>query len=512
MNAGGPLSTELLVDQEELLAARVTDREAILNPEALAFLSRLHHEFDMRRLDLLEQRRQCQEDLDAGRVPDFLAETADVRRASWRVAAAPRDLQDRRVEFVAPADQDMMPDMSRLGATVFVADLEDGMSPMWRNVIVAQKNLIDATLSADRDAALIVRPRGLHLLEKHVLVDGVPMSAALFDFGLHFFHNARVLIEQGSGPYYSIAKMESRLEARLWNDIFVFAEEVSGIPRGSVRATAVIETVGAAFEMEEILYELREHASGLSASCTSYVFGFIRAFRHREALVLAPQRQICAAAPFLRSYLDLMVRTCHRRGAHAIGDEQGVEAQQGFDGTQVRDVSAATRARAQFDAVLGDAPHQKHAARDDIRIAARDLLDPRIKGASITRPDITRAVESSIRYFTAWLAGQARVSINGHVADTAHAEVERAQLWQWRRHEAVIDSANAYGDATADAQPARVTADVYREIRNETVAFLRAGADADTTRIEAATELLDRLVLSSDFMPYLTLPAYRDLA
>ena len=500
------MATQLLIEQADARPVGANDGARVLAADAFAFVTRLHREFDNRRLDLLEQRRQRQEDIDAGAMPDFLAETSDVRRAEWRVAPSPRDLQDRRVEISGPAaDVGFVASALRSGAMVFMADLEDSLSPTWENVVAAQRNLYDAVRTkAEGDAALIVRPRGLHLVEKHVLVDGKPVSASLFDFALYFHHNARTLMDSGSGPYYYLPKLENRLEARWWSDVFAFAEVDLGIPRGTIRATVLIETIHAAFEMDEILYELRGYASGLNAGRWDYIFSFIKTFRHRPELVLPDCAQVTMTAPFMSCCADLLLHTCHRRGAHAIGGQP----QNGFDGTCTSDLAEVVEARAHFDAILGDAPHQKHVKRDVVRVAARDMLDPRVPGAHITKRAIENNVDVALRYMSAWLDGRGSVEINGATEDTAAAEIARAQLWQWRRHGVPIA---ARADAP-EGGAALMSADVYRAVRDRQRKRLESDTTIPRAALNQAVELLDKLVLSSDFMPFLTLPGYRHLA
>ena len=530
------MSTQALLDTIDINGPAVAGSGQVLTQEALGFVARLHHEFEVRRRDLLEQRRQRQAEIDAGEMPDFLAATSRVRSAEWRVAAAPRDLQDRRVEITGPVDRKMMINALNSGANVFMADFEDSLSPTWQNIIEGQVNLQDAvrrTLSFtndegkryqlnDRTSTLVVRPRGWHLPEKHALVAGEQISASLFDFGLYFFHNAQELIERGSGPYFYLPKLENHLEARLWNDVFVFAQDALGVPQGTIRATVLIETILAAFEMEEILFELRDHAAGLNAGRWDYIFSFIKKFRNRSELVLPDRSQITMAVPFMSSYADLLVQTCHRRGAHAIGgmaafipsrrdahvneralqkvrEDKERESGKGFDGTWVAHPDLVPVARAQFDAMLGEAPHQKHVMRSDVHAAPRDLLNPLIDGGVVTRAGIENNVDVALRYISAWLGGLGAVAIHNLMEDAATAEISRAQLWQWRRH------------AVAVMDGGTMTDDLYREIRTEQLARTREDSTANSEHIAEAAELLDQLVLSTDFFPFLTLPGYRRL-
>ena len=403
--------------------ARAGDRfDEVLTEEALEFVAGLQREFGGRRGDLLRACEERQVRLDAGERPDFLSETRPVREADWRVTPAPADLQDRRVEITGPTDRKMMINALNSGARVFMADFEDANSPTWTNMVGGQVNLADAvrrriTLTGpdgrnyrlhDQVATLVGRPRGWHLQERHVLVDGEPVSASLFDFGLAFFHNARELLEGGSGPYFYLPKLESHLEARLWNEVFGFTEETLGLPRGSIRATVLIETVLAAFEMEEILFELREHSGGLNAGRWDYIFSVIKKFRAEPSFLLPDRAQITMTVPFMRAYTDLLVRTCHRRGAHAIGgmaayipsrrdaqaNERALaavaadkvrEASDGFDGTWVAHPDLVPTALAEFDRVLGERPHQLERTRDDVVVGADRLLDVRVPDGAVTR-------------------------------------------------------------------------------------------------------------------------------
>jgi malate synthase len=428
----------------------------------------------------------------------------------------------------------MMINALNSGARVFMADLEDATSPTWENVVSGQRNLMDGvrrTLELtspegkryqlkERIATLVVRPRGWHLDEAHVLVDGAPVSGSLFDFGLYFFHNARAALERGSGPYFYLPKMESHLEARLWNDVFVHAQEMLGIPRGTIRATVLIETIQAAFEMDEILHELREHASGLNAGRWDYLFSLIKAFRERKDMVLPDRAQLTMTVPFMRAYAQLLVKTCHRRGAHAMGgmaafipsrrDEQvnavamtkvtedkRREAGDGFDGTWVAHPDLVPVAQAEFDAVLGDRPNQKERQREDVRVAGPELIDVRIPGGEITIEGVRTNISVALQYIAAWLDGQGAVAINNLMEDAATAEISRSQLWQWRHH-----AADVSGHGT-------MTAKLYREVRDGELAALTAGAGA-SPRLGDAAELLDELVLG-DYPAFLTLPGYEKL-
>jgi malate synthase A len=523
-----------------VLGPTTPQQARVLTPEALAFVAALHRAFDPRRLALLKARGERQRRLDAGETPDFLRGTASVRAAEWRVAPAPADLDDRRVEITGPTDAKMMINALNSGARVFMADFEDATSPTWQNVVEGQANCIDAvrrTLAFTAPdgrryalnpavATLVVRPRGWHLEEAHVAVDGAPVSASLFDFGLYFFHNAQELRRRGSGPYFYLPKLESHLEARLWNDVFVAAQAALDVPRGTVRATVLIETILAAFEMEEILYELREHAAGLNAGRWDYIFSVIKKFRSRPDFVLPDRAQLTMAVPFMRAYAERLVDTCHRRGAHAIGgmaafvpsrrdaavNERAIakvredkvrESSQGFDGTWVAHPDLVPVATAVFDGVLLGAdgarkPHQKERVPESLP-AASGLLDVSIPGAQVTTAGVETNVDVALQYLEAWLRGLGAVAIHNLMEDAATAEISRAQLWQWVHT----------GARTADGTP--ITAEFYREVRDRTVRSLKQARGDAPSRLEDAATLLDELVLDAHFAEFLTIPGYRSL-
>jgi malate synthase len=496
--------------------------ERILTAEALELVAHLQRELGARRMELLERREARQRELDAGALPDFLSETRDVRDdPSWRVAEAPPDLQDRRVEITGPVDRKMVINALNSGARVFMADFEDANAPTWTNCVEGQANLIDAvehTISLDTEAksyrlnddvaTLLVRPRGWHLPEKHVLVDEEPVSASLFDFGLYMFHCAQRLRGAGSGPYFYLPKLESHLEARLWNDAFNLAQDAVGLPRGTVRATVLIETILAAFEMEEILYELREHSAGLNAGRWDYMFSVIKKFRDRPEFVLPDRPQVTMTVPFMRAYTELLVATCHRRGAHAIGgmaafipsrrdpdvnavalekvsEDKIREANDGFDGTWVAHPDLVPTAQAEFDRVLGDGPNQVARLRDDVDVSAAELLDVASTPGDVTEDGVRLNVSVGIQYIGAWLAGTGAAAINNLMEDAATAEISRSQVWQWIRHDRM--------------SRARVL-----EIEAEEMGAL--GADYDPAR-----EVFDEVALADGFTEFLTLPAYERL-
>ena len=510
------------------------DSERVLTPEALEFVARLHEEFDGRRRRLLARREARQEAIRGGALPDFLEETRQVREGSWRVAEAPADLRKRVVEITGPVDRKMMINALNSDVDVFMADFEDALSPTWANVIAGQGNCMDAVRReiefeseegkryelAEETATLVVRPRGWHLEEKNVEVGGQRVSASLFDFGLYFFHNARELLKRGSGPYFYLPKLESHLEARLWNDVFVFAQDALGLPQGSVRATVLIETILAAFEMDEILYELRDHMAGLNAGRWDYIFSAIKTFRDREDLVLPDRSAVSMDVPFMRAYTELLVQTCHKRGAHAMGgmaafipsrdpevneralekvrEDKERESRAGFDGTWIAHPALGPVARGAFEEVLGHESHQKAVLREDLRVAAEDLLALDETPGEVTREGVRLNVSVALEYLASWLGGEGAVAINNLMEDAATAEISRSQLWQWRHHQAALSDGG-----TADAA-------LYAEMRDDELERLRKdGHDAE--RLVAAAALLDALVLDDHFTGFLTIPGYEEL-
>jgi malate synthase len=504
--------------------------EEVLTAHALAFAAGLHRSFDIRRQRLLADRAERQARFDAGELPDFLPNTAHVRAdPDWRVAPAPADLDDRRVEITGPAEPKMVINALNSGAKVFMADFEDALSPTWDNVVSGQWAVREAarrrlTVQTDEKvyalnpeiATLVIRPRGWHLDEVHVLVDGAPISASLFDFGLVFFHNAREQVARGSGPYFYLPKLESHLEAALWNDVFLAAQAALDIPRGSIRATVLIETILAAFEMEEILYELREHAAGLNAGRWDYIFSLIKKLRSRPEMVLPDRAQVTMAVSFMRAYQQLLVQTCHRRGAHAIGgmsafipnrrepevtekalDQVRVDKEResgdGSDGTWVAHPDLVPLVREIFDGVLGERPNQKDHLPEAI-VTADELLKVEVAGGRVTEAGVRTNVSVALQYLASWLAGNGAAAINNLMEDAATAEISRSQLWQWRVHATPLD----------DGRP--MTAEVYTTIRDEELG--RLTSDMPGFRWTDAAALLDELVLSDDFPEFLTLSAY----
>ena len=514
---------------------QVAGAERILTPHALDFVASLTRRFAGERARLLARRAERQKSFNAGELPDFLPETAAIRAGDWTVAPAPADLADRRVEITGPTDAKMMINALNSGASVFMADFEDALSPPWDNVVGGQVNCMDAIRRTllfrspegkeyrlnPAIATLVIRPRGWHLDEKHFMVDGRPAPASLFDFGLYFFHNARELLGRGSGPYFYLPKLESHLEARLWNQVFDEAQDALGIPRGTIRATMLIETIVAAFEMEELLYELRTHAAGLNAGRWDYIFSVIKKLGHRPEFLLPDRGQVTMAVPFMEAYTELLVRTCHRRGAHAIGgmaafipsrrdlevnrialarvrEDKGREASRGYDGAWVAHPDLVPAVREVFDAALNDRPHQKERRGDEGPVERERLLDVRIPGGRVTEAGVRSNVSVALQYLEAWLRGHGAVAINNMMEDTATAEIARAQLWQWIRHAV----------PTEGGEP--VTLERVRKILSEELERLEASA-VPGARLAEASQLLDRLVSAEEFPEFLTVEAYQKL-
>jgi malate synthase len=497
----------------------------VLTPEALSFVADLERQFGPRRKELLQARSHRQEHLDSGKLPGFLESTENVRKSDWRVAPVPADLTERKVEITGPVDRKMMINALNSGASLFMADFEDATSPTWANLIEGQANLVDAyrrTLSLEtpdkayrlneETARLIVRPRGWHLPERHFVVDDRAVSASLFDFGMYLFHGGRAALEAGTGPYFYLPKLESHLEARLWNDVFVYSQEKLGIPQGTIKATVLIETLLAAFEMDEILYELREHSAGLNAGRWDYIFSVIKKLRNHREFVLPDRSQVTMTVPFMKAYTELQVATCHRRGAHAIGgmaafipnrrdpevteralarvtDDKNREAAQGCDGTWVAHPDLVPVARACFDQVLGDAPNQLNRSRDDVKVGADDLLNMEIEGGMVTDAGIRTNVNVGIRYLAAWLGGVGAAAIDNLMEDVATAEISRSQIWQWVHHGVALDDGR------------RVDADLVRTIAGEEMAGM-------TGDVEKAWTVFEKVALEPGFIEFLTLPAY----
>jgi malate synthase len=497
---------------------------------ALAFLEDLHRRFDGRRRELLAARAKRYDELAAGGTLGFLDETKDVRDADWRVAPPAPGLVDRRVEITGPTDRKMTVNALNSGAKVWLADFEDANTPMWANLVNGQLNLRDALQRKidftspdgksyalnDEVATIVVRPRGWHLPEKHLLVDGEPMSGSLVDFGLHFFHCAQLQLDAGRGPYFYLPKMESHLEARLWNDVFVHAQEVRGIPHGTIRATVLIETYPAAFEMDEILYELRDHSAGLNAGRWDYIFSVIKKFRTRGRDFLLPDRNsVTMTVPFMRAYTELLVSTSHRRGAHAIGgmaafipsrkdaevnevaigkvrEDKQREAGAGFDGSWVAHPDLVPICREEFDAVLGDRPNQLDRLRDDVQVTAEQLLDVRSTPGEVTEAGLRNDISVGIQYLAAWLQGTGAVGIFNLMEDAATAEIARSQVWQWLHNDVELDSGE------------RVTRELVERIADEEIAKL----GDDPSEFADARATFMAVAVADDFAEFLTLPAY----
>ena len=511
----------------------------VLSPDALEFLGTLHGEFEHRRVALLEARMHRQARLDAGEMPDFLAGTASVRDdRDWHVASTPADLQDRRVEITGPAEPKMMINALNSGARVFMADLEDALSPTWSNVLAGQSALRAAVRGelafespegksyrlGDELATLLVRPRGWHLVEDHVLVDDAPISASLFDFGLYLFHNARDALERDAaparGPYFYLPKLESHREARLWNDVFLFAQDRLGIPRGSIRATVLVETILAAFEMEEILHELREHAAGLNAGRWDYIFSLIKRFRTRPDMVLPDRAEVTMAVPFMRAYTQLLVRTCHRRGAHAIGgmsafipnrrepdvtatalakvrEDKERESGDGFDGTWVAHPDLVPVAIEVFDNHLGDKANQVERKRDEVNVSAGELTNFLIPGGKVTETGLRNNISVGLQYIEAWLQGTGAVAIFNLMEDAATAEISRSQIWQWLYHGARLDDGRM------------VDRELVATIMEEELEKLPINEPG--RKFKEAREIFEKVSINREFAEFLTLPAYEYL-
>ncbi|MFM9371482.1 malate synthase A [Streptomyces sp. Da 82-17] len=539
MSAPAP-SPLAIVDAEPL-----PRQEEVLTDAALAFVAELHRLFTPRRDELLARRAERRAEIARTSTLDFLPETARIREDdSWRVAPAPAALNDRRVEITGPTDRKMTINALNSGAKVWLADFEDASAPTWENVVLGQLNLIDAYTrnidftdprsgksyalkDADQLATVVMRPRGWHLEERHLKFDGRAVPGALVDFGLYFFHNAKRLIELGKGPYFYLPKTESHLEARLWNDIFVFAQDYVGIPQGTVRATVLIETITAAYEMEEILYELRDHASGLNAGRWDYLFSIVKNFRDGGAKFVLPDRNaVTMTAPFMRAYTELLVRTCHKRGAHAIGgmaafipsrrdaevnkvafekvkNDKDREAGDGFDGSWVAHPDLVPIAMESFDKVLGDKPNQKDRLREDVDVKAEDLIAIDSLDAKPTFEGLRNAVQVGTRYIEAWLRGLGAVAIFNLMEDAATAEISRSQIWQWINAGVVFENGE------------KATADLVRTVAAEELGKIREeiGAEAfEAGNWQQAHDLLLQVSLDADYADFLTLPAYEQLA
>ena len=538
-NEEGIMSTlqELKSEGIEVLGGRVSGFDEILTPEALRFVASLQRAFGGRRLELLAARKARQTRLDAGEQPDFLAETASIREAAWKVAPIPPDLQDRRVEITGPVDRKMIINALNSGASVFMADFEDSNTPTWANQIDGQLNVRDAVRRTieyrapdtgkeyrliPKTAVLMVRPRGWHLPEKHLLVDGQAVSGSLFDFGLFFFHNARELMSRGTGPYFYLAKMEHHLEARLWNDVFVKAQKELGVPAGTIRATVLIETILGAFQMEEILYELKDHSAGLNCGRWDYIFSFIKKFSRRKECLLPDRSLVTMEKRFLASYVKHLIRTCHRRGIHAMGGmaafipnksdpevnaaaiakveaDKEREVKAGHDGTWVAHPGLVEVAKRIFDAGM-PAPNQISFVPSGPPITAADLLA--VPEGPVTEKGVRQNVNVGLLYLESWLRGTGCVPLYNLMEDAATAEISRSQLWQWVHHGARLEGGGVLDEAR------------YREIFDEEVVAIRKRVGEEGWKAgtyERATRLFDRMVVVPEFPEFLTLPAYEEI-
>ncbi|ACU96022.1 malate synthase A [Saccharomonospora viridis DSM 43017] len=515
-----------------VLGPAVERGDEILTDEALEFLAGLHESFAATRDELLEARKRRREEAKRTGRLDFLPETKHIRESEWKVAEAPPALRDRRVEITGPTDRKMTINALNSGAKVWLADLEDANTPHWRNVVSGQVNLYDAVrktieLTTEKKhyklrddiehATIVVRPRGWHLDERNIEINGRKAVGALVDFGLYFFHNAKELLKRGVGPYFYLPKMESHLEARLWNDVFTHAEKTLGIEHGTIRATVLIETIPAAFEMEEILYELREHASGLNAGRWDYLFSVIKYFRDAgEKFILPDRNSVTMTAPFMRAYTELLVRTCHKRGAFAIGgmaafipskdpeinekafakvrDDKAREAGDGFDGSWVAHPGMVELCREQFDKVLGDKPNQLDRLREDVSVTAEQLLDVASTEGRATKEGLRGAVDVGVRYIASWLSGNGAAAIHNLMEDAATAEISRSQVWQWVRNGVELDTGE------------KVTEELVRSVLAEVRDELAEQIPAET--LSESVELFEQVALAEEFVDFLTLPAY----
>lgn len=522
----------------EFIGEMTAESEEILTLEALDFIYALHQQFDKRRIELLAKRQARQKELDEGKALDFLRETKHIRDGDWTVASLPHDLQDRRVEITGPVDRKMVINALNSGAKTFMADFEDATAPSWRNIIEGQLNLRDAVRGTieyiqesngkkyklnEETAVLMVRARGWHLVEKHVLVDGEPISAGLFDFGLYFFHNVKQLMKNGTGPYFYLPKIETHLEARLWNDAFVFAQEALEIPQGTIRATVLIETLPAAFEMDEILYELRHHSAGLNCGRWDYIFSFIKRLRRREDVIFPDRSQVTMTVPFMRSYTQLCIQTCHKRNAPAIGgmaaqipirnddeankaafqkvqEDKRREATDGHDGTWVAHPGLVPVAMAEFNEHM-PTPNQIDRKREDVQVTAEDLV--KVPGGTITEEGLRLNISVGIQYIASWFRGNGAAPINNLMEDAATAEISRSQVWQWIRHPK---------GKLEDGR--KITVEMVTSIVDEELEKIKEAFGKISNRngkFTEASELFMSLTLQDELEEFLTLPGYQKL-
>ncbi len=537
MNANRSVVDPLGAEGIQLVGPVLPGTDAVLTLEAIRFVALLQRTLGARRAGLLARRREVQARLDSGELPDFLPETAEIRNSSWKVAALKPDLLDRRVEITGPVDRKLIINALNSGASVFMADFEDSSTPTWRNLVEGQANLVDAvagTISyaapdtgkeyrlTSKVAILMVRPRGWHLPEKHLLVDGEPCSGSLFDFGLFLFHNARKLVAKGSGPYFYLPKLEHHLEARLWNDVFVLAEETLGLAAGTIRATVLVETILAAFQMDEILWELKDHSAGLNCGRWDYIFSFIKKFSNHPKFLLPDRAEVTMDKAFLDAYVRLLIRTCHRRGIHAMGGMAAYipvksdsaanaaaiakvtadklrEVRAGHDGTWVAHPGLVDLARKVFDEGM-PRPNQIDVLRDDVAVSRDDLL--RVPTGNVTEKGLRHNVNVGILYLESWLRGTGCVPLYNLMEDAATAEISRSQVWQWVHH----------GARLADGRT--MTTELFRSVLGEEVAAIRErlGEEAfGRSEVERAARLFDEMVTAERFPEFLTLPAYEEV-
>ena len=531
MSLGTSVKTKLYINNKQQI-----DRiDEILTPQALDFIYTLQSKFGTRRKDLLEKRKVNQINIDNGYFPSFLKETENIRKGNWKILSYPDDLKDRRVEITGPVDRKMIINALNSGVKVFMADFEDSNSPTWENIINGQINLHDAVNSTitftnpvnqkfyclnDKVATLMVRPRGWHLVEKNILIDGEPISASIFDFGLYFFHNAKTLIDKKSGPYFYLPKLENHLEARLWNDIFVMAQEILDIPIGTIKATVLIETILAAFEMDEILFELKNHSAGLNCGRWDYIFSFIKKFKNNPDFVLPDRSEVTMSRHFLSSYVKLLVFTCHKRGAHAMGgmaaqipikndeeknnkamnivkEDKEREANAGHDGTWVAHPGLVSIALNAFDKVMPNA-NQIDEMNKDPKIQEEDLL--KVPKGSITKQGVRHNIKVGVQYVEAWLRGNGCVPLYNLMEDAATAEISRAQLWQWLKHGCHLDGKQIF------------SVELFTTILNEEVDKIKNEVgleNFENGKFDDAVSLFKEMIISSDFDEFLTIPAYK---
>ena len=532
-----PATATNIADGIEITGRITPEFAEILTPDAIAFVAKLQRKFNARRLELLERRKKVQAEIEAGKFPDFLPETESIRKGDWKIAGVPADLQDRRVEITGPVDRKMVINALNSGAKVFMADFEDAHSPTWDATIQGQINLRDAIRGTiefsnpdgkkyqlnKQTAVLLVRPRGWHLVEKHFLVDGKPTSGGIFDFGLYFYHNAKTLLAKGSGPYFYLPKMESHLEARLWNDVFVEAQDLIGVPQGTIKVTVLIETILGSFEMDEILYELRNHIVGLNCGRWDYIFSFIKKFRNNPSFVLPDRGLVTMAVHFMQSYSLLAIKTCHRRGAHAIGgmsafipiksdpvanenamnkvrEDKLREVTNGHDGTWVAHPGLVPIAMEIFNEKMPTA-NQVNRLREDVNVTAADLL--KVPEGPITEAGVRTNINVGVRYLESWLRGIGCVPIFNLMEDAATAEISRTQIWQWIKHPT---------GKLSDGR--KLTVELFRQFMAEELDKIKADIGEEAFkkgRYKRAAEMFDKLSTSSELVDFLTLPAYDEL-